>query len=80
MGRTHIFIGRKSSEVALLTEKEKRVNRQVYGPTPASWEKCPSSSGKPLKKQCASDEEKGQQGQESHTPQWGKYALADDTR
>ncbi len=81
MGRTRRVIGRKSSEVALLTDhNEERVNRQEYGPTPASWEKCPSSSWKPLKKQCASDLEKGQWWQESHTLQWGKYALADDTR
>lgn len=44
-----------------------RANRQRFGLAPASRGKCPSSSGKPLKNQCASDEERWSSGGKNHT-------------
>lgn len=52
-----------------------RANRRGFGLAPASREKCPSSSGKPLKKQWASDEERRNSGGKNHTRYGGKVCA-----
>lgn len=73
MGRTRSATGRKLSEVALLIEHtEARVNRKEFGPTLASWEKCPSSSGKPFKKNSVLPTRREDSGGKNHTLRSGE--------